>query len=402
MRPRTAVFALALVAAASALTAPAAYAAAPRCGGQVATIVGASGRDTIVGTDGADVIVGLGGNDTIDGGDGDDLICGGDGGDLLRGGAGADRLYSGGADPGGRNRASVPDVLLGGAGDDRLVAQVAGRADPVVLSWADAPQGVSVRLGRGLATGWGYDTLVLHAPVAVVGSDFGDRLRGLRSSDDLDGGGGDDHLWGGGGDDWLTGGPGDDTLRGGPGRDRLLGRDGSDRMIGGKGGDLLSGEDLLPDRMDGGPGNDYLADTVIVSAEQAFVGGPGHDWATLDVRVTQDGTVVRAPMTTDLTAGTLTFPTAGVTIPFSSLAEVAVRGRVDWTALGTPGPDVYRASSGAAIFAVMGAGDDEVRSSGRDDRVDGGPGIDTARTGGGTDTCVRVERLPADDCEHVS
>ena len=123
MRPRTAVFALALVAAASALTAPAAYADAPRCGGQVATIVGASGRDTIVGTDEAsnkgDLIFARGGNDKIFAGAGNSWIFAGDGDDFVNGGSGNDKIFGGR----GNDRlegASGNDFLSGGDGDDNL------------------------------------------------------------------------------------------------------------------------------------------------------------------------------------------------------------------------------------------------------------------------------------------
>ena len=50
--------------------------AAPRCKGQMATIVGTTGRDRIRGTSGDDVIAGRGGRDRISGRGGDDVICG--------------------------------------------------------------------------------------------------------------------------------------------------------------------------------------------------------------------------------------------------------------------------------------------------------------------------------------
>lgn len=70
-------------------------AAALRCGGRTATIVGTEGPDALQGTPGSDVIVGLGGADRIRGLGGNDVLCGGGGNDRLEGGAGQDRLIGG-------------------------------------------------------------------------------------------------------------------------------------------------------------------------------------------------------------------------------------------------------------------------------------------------------------------
>lgn len=93
--------------------------ASPRCGGELATIVGTDQGETIVGTDEADVIVALGGEDTVRGLRGADIVCAGAGKDQVEGGRGRDLLYGGNApDPlfGGRGR----DTLYGSAGDDAL------------------------------------------------------------------------------------------------------------------------------------------------------------------------------------------------------------------------------------------------------------------------------------------
>jgi Ca2+-binding RTX toxin-like protein len=86
-----------------------------KCGGRVATIVGAgevrggSGRDVIAGSAGRDEIDGRGGRDAICGGDGRDRLAGGGGGDRLSGGGGADKLAGGGG----------ADRCRGGPGKDR-------------------------------------------------------------------------------------------------------------------------------------------------------------------------------------------------------------------------------------------------------------------------------------------
>jgi hypothetical protein len=88
-------------------------AAPPRCGGQVATIVGTAEGETLVGTAGNDVIVARGGDDIIRGGGGQDSVCGDGGDDRIYGQAGMDKLFG---KTGG-------DQLYGGAGADLLAGQ---------------------------------------------------------------------------------------------------------------------------------------------------------------------------------------------------------------------------------------------------------------------------------------
>ena len=74
--------------------APSQGAAAHKCAGHVATIVGNSHSNEIHGTSGRDVIVGLGGNDDIEGRGGNDIICGNRGSDELEGGPGHDVCFA--------------------------------------------------------------------------------------------------------------------------------------------------------------------------------------------------------------------------------------------------------------------------------------------------------------------
>lgn len=82
---------------------------APRCGGELATLVGTTGKDKIKGTGKRDVIAGLGGADVLKGVGGGDVICGGGGKDKLLGGAEKDALYGG----------KGADKCAGGAGFDK-------------------------------------------------------------------------------------------------------------------------------------------------------------------------------------------------------------------------------------------------------------------------------------------
>ena len=103
-----------------------ASAAAPRCFGRPATLVGTPGNDTLRGTAGNDVIVGLAGHDRIDGRGGNHRICAGPGRDTLRGGPGSDRL-DGGPGTDGALRRFGPGSVCKGRGDPVLPISGTGR-----------------------------------------------------------------------------------------------------------------------------------------------------------------------------------------------------------------------------------------------------------------------------------
>ena len=94
-------------------------------------------------------------------------------------------------------------------------------------TYGGAVAGVRVSLRSGFASGGaGFDRLL--GIERVVGSRFGDRLKGDGAANLLRGGTGDDLLVGGGGDDWLIGKAGSDVLRGDGGDDILKGGNGAD------------------------------------------------------------------------------------------------------------------------------------------------------------------------------
>jgi Ca2+-binding RTX toxin-like protein len=242
------------------------------------------GDDTaniLSGLDGDDTLVGLGGNDTLIGGLGQDRLVGATGldtasyataagsviadlgdatrnlgeargdtyldvenlggsrfGDSLRGDGianvltghdGNDTLIGLGGD----------DTLIGGAGQDRLIgetgsdsASYATSAGGVIADLADA----SLNLGEARG-----DTYL--SVENLIGTDFGDILRGNHLDNILMGAEGADTLIGREGDDTIQGGEGSDALRGDGGDDVLQGDAGADLLIGGLGQDFLSGGD---------------------------------------------------------------------------------------------------------------------------------------------------------------
>jgi Ca2+-binding RTX toxin-like protein len=209
-------------------------------------VVATNFDDAIAGTEDSNWIYGLQGNDYLAGFGGDDYLLGGPGGDSLDGGQGSDWLYGGegndSLDGGNGN-----DVLLGEAGNDRLVHSSGrdildgGDGDDVLIP-ATSQEGYYYG-------GSGFDTvdyssagsylitvidLVLpglngtenhhyDSIEKVIGTSYGDSIRGNEAAN---------ILWGGGGDDVLYGRAGNDTLNGGTGSDVLFGNEGDDILTG--------------------------------------------------------------------------------------------------------------------------------------------------------------------------
>ena len=156
--------------------------------------------DTGDGTLAADIIFALGGNDTVNGLSGDDLIFGELGVDILNGGDDNDVLNGGG---GG-------DTLNGGNGMD--TASYTGSTNRVEISL------LAISATGAQATG---DTLI--SIENLIGTRFGDDLRGDNGVNIISGDNGKDTLIGYNGDDELYGGGGRDILNGGDGADILDG-----------------------------------------------------------------------------------------------------------------------------------------------------------------------------------
>lgn len=272
-------------------------------------LAGDANANALLGGGGGDMLLGQSGNDTLDGGDGDDTQRGGAGADMLDGGAGRDTAdYSdataavtvdlaassrnagwalgdvlagmedivgsafadalsgdGGANvlTGGAGADTIAggagnDTILGGAGADRID----GGTGLDWATWAGAPGFVLVDLlfpqrNRGEAQGD-----MITGVEALLGTDFGDDLRG----DALD-----NTLTGGLATDWLTGRAGNDRLFGGEGNDNLLGGGGFDTLDGGNGFDRVLYTDspagLLADLANPGRNTGHAARDVYIGVE---------------------------------------------------------------------------------------------------------------------------------------
>ncbi|QRM28718.1 M10 family metallopeptidase C-terminal domain-containing protein [Microvirga sp. VF16] len=151
------------------------------------------------------------------GGSASDVVKGNIAGNALRGNGGNDKLYG----------LSDNDVLIGGSGKDLLN----GGTGTDIASYVTAKAAVIADLqssssNRGDASGDSYASIE-----GLVGSAYGDTLRGNGASNTIKGEGGKDTLYGRSGNDVIEGGSGSDKLCGQSGKDTLTGGSGADAFI---------------------------------------------------------------------------------------------------------------------------------------------------------------------------
>ena len=252
------------------------------------TAPGPDGSDLIWAGEGDDLVWGDAGNDTIRGEAGQDTLIGGMGLDILDGGTGSDTASYRDAAAGliadlqfpamntgearGDSYTSIENLegsafadslrgdmfdngLFGGVGDDTLIGRggndllsgdqggdrLIGGAGTDTASYLTAAAGVIADLAApafntGDARGDTYSSVE-----NILGSTWGDVLRGNHLGNLIQGGDGDDALIGRQGADTLVGGDGFDALRGDGGNDVLRGGADDDLLIGGLGRDMLTG-----------------------------------------------------------------------------------------------------------------------------------------------------------------
>ncbi len=315
------------------------------CNGQDVTVNLALGQQP---TDGNDIILGTNASETIAAGAGNDTICALDGSDTIVGGLGN-------------------DIIDGGDGIN-------------TVSYANAPNGVTVTLGApgAQATGEGSDTLT--SVTNLIGSAHDDVLTGDGSANGISGLAGNDTIVGSFGDDDLDGGSGNDTLNGGTGRNSANYRGATSAVTvslataaaqntGGAGIDtLISISDLsggaFDDRLTGNSTDNVL---LGFAGNDTLEGGPGTD------------TLEGGPGT-----NTASYATAG------SAVTVDLRTT---SAQNTGGAGTDRL---LAIASVVGSNfndsltgsnaNNTISALGGNDTLIGGPGNDTLDGGTGTDT----------------
>lgn len=232
------------------------------------------------------------------------------------------------------------------------------------------------------------------AAATIVGTAGANHLRGTKGPDVIVAGGGRDRVDGRGGNDRICGGAGNDRLLGGRGVDRLFGQAGADRLRGSRASDRLVGGpnrdrligDRGNDRLRGDAGPDFLDSGL---GDDTLGGGDGHDILIAGLGVDhlfgQSGNdLVRGDFGPDELAGgpgrdVASFAMATPPGP-AGLDGVLVDLEEGW-ARGDGRPDLLRGIEdvGGSAFA------DEIRGDSGDNRLDGGPGPDLLRGGGGRD-----------------
>lgn len=282
-----------------------------------------------------------GGTDTYIGGRYGDTVRGDAGNDILFGRGGADHLEGG----------TGADTLDGGSGTD--TASYHGAAAGVVVALVSSADNSGDALGD-----------VLTGVENLLGSAYGDELRGSEIANRIDGGIGRDTLRGLDGADTLIGGIGHDLLTSGRGNDRLRGDIGKDQLYGGDDDDTLSGgesDDSLwgdagTDILNGGLGNDALTggagDDVFVF--DTILGAANVD-SLIDFNSPTDTIRLDSVVFVGLAAGTLA---AGA---FRSGATGAAEDATDRILYQSSTGRLYFDSDGdgevaAILFAVVGPG----------------------------------------------
>ena len=318
---------------------PAAVAAAsPLCFGQTPTIYANTNTAVYGGTDGDDVIWVTGVNDLVLGNGGNDRICAESTNANLEGDGGNDRLLGNSG------------LMSGGAGDDVMK----GLSTP---DYRAAPRAIDADLATGVVTGWGTDTL--RSITVIIGSAYGDTLRG---------------------------GDNDDILHGDAGPDVIIGRLGGDVIDPGLGKDTVSG----------GGGDDSLFADV---GTKSFDGGPGWDLVTFE------NPALTNPVTLDLAAGTASSTNIQLTL---ARIENANGGPAADTLSGDDlGNTIHGGDGNDDIHGLGGpdqlwgdAGDDTLYGDDGDDYLIGGGQAGDVRYGGaGLDQCPGGG---TNDCENPS
>lgn len=296
---------------------------------------------------------------TQDGGDGNDLLRGAQSGGDSFGGDGNDTLFAATPGVGG---GFFDDFLSGGAGNDTLNGSTT-KDQYVQLdggTGADTINGGPGYDAVGYAGRTGALTITLDDQANDGEAGEGDNLAG--SIDAVAGGAGNDTITGRDGDERLSGEEGNDTLNGGGGDDFLDGGAGNDALNAGAGNDSL----------EGGPGADAYRGGEGIDRVFVFAFDPT-TFKSLDVSVTLDD------VANDGAAGEGDNVTSDIEDVNTDDGNDTIVGNAAFNILGgNDGNDTIDGGAGNDLLSG-GRGDDTLRArDGFADRVDCGPGTDTA------------------------
>lgn len=210
----------------------------------ITAFTGGEGNDSITGSTGANLIHGGNGNDTIRGNGGNDTLYGDGGDDSIVGGTGIDLIYGGTGNNTIDGGTAGADTLIGGIGNDSFINPHAGQhyigttatglsaGESNSIDYSGTSTGVNINLASGDGFGGAADGSTYSFINRIIGSSGSDTLTGGALDDYLDAGvGGAASITGGGGNNTLVGGStgstdfypstGNATIIGGAGSDTL-------------------------------------------------------------------------------------------------------------------------------------------------------------------------------------
>ncbi|MGC4175424.1 calcium-binding protein [Demequina sp.] len=333
-----------------------------QCAGHGVTVSLAAGE---VPTTGADVILGTPGDDIIDGLGGDDVICGLGGNDKIIGGAGADQMFGG--DGNDSIDASEPlsswkvggsvygnDIVNGGDGTDTVSYARQGQDDGygtgVIVDLSTTSMQNTGNAGRDTISG----------VENLIGSQWGDTLKGTTGNNTFRGLGGTNNINGNGGSDtidysWLTSQSADPTYKGV--KYELLDGGATTRATFGSGQQT---------------GMDNLAWSGVVVAPQHVIGSKYADYIFGDARAN----TIRPGLGNDRIDGM-----GGTdTVSYSGITKAISINLGAKKATGGSGTDVLIGFENA----IGGSGGDTLIGTSGNNVLNGGSGVDTVSYAGTT------------------
>lgn len=361
---------------------------------------GTSAGETINGTANSDLLAGAGGNDTINGLAGDDYLIGNDGADLVRGGSGDDTYSTEGLDTIVESAGAGTDTVMSSAtftlganlenlrltgtsainGTGNALNNVlAGNSADNVLNGGSGTDTVDYSLVRSGITielasmaaqyvyGYGYDTL--RSIESVIGTIYGDNLKGTSGSNVLNGNLGSDTMAGGNGSDTYYVDNAYDVVT-----EATAGATGGSDWVYSSLDAYTLGANVENGRiLSSGAANmtgNALANTIMAgSGNNVLVGGAGVDTLSYaaGVKATTGVTMNLSLTTVQATGGSGSDRVSG----FENL-------------IGSSRADKLTGSNGANVL-TGGAGNDTIAGGGGNDRLVGEAGADRLNGGTGAD-----------------
>jgi Ca2+-binding RTX toxin-like protein len=324
-----------------------------------------AGDDTFTADAGLDA---LGFKIDADGGDGNDSIDGSDGADLLKGGNGDDRIVPDDNPLNTRDDASGDagdDTIVWNGGDDDDLNDGGAGNDSTQVNGATANETFTVKPGPN-----GHVIFDRTAPTPNPPGFFN---IDISTTEKLD-------LNMNAGDDTVTADPGFSALAldvdGGDGNDRIDGSDAADTLSGGNGDDRIAADDNpagTHDVANGDAGNDLMVWNP-GDDDDVNEGGDGDDTSEVNGATGDEDFTVKP----SATAGRVAF--ARINNPF--FVDIGTTEHLDVSAGG--GDDTIKGSKGLAglIKSVFSGddGDDTIRGTDGEDRLNGGKGFDLIRS----------------------